>query len=81
MLCEEKAYNLEPLEGSVGERTRAELRARLGEDGYAAACAEGRALTLEDALALRPGDTETSAAADGALGRRDQTSPRPRGGA
>jgi tetratricopeptide (TPR) repeat protein len=52
MLCEEKAYNLEPLEGSVREQTRAELQASLGEDGYAAACAEGRALRLEDALAL-----------------------------
>ena len=32
--------------------TEAELRATAGEDAYAAAYAEGRALALEDALAL-----------------------------
>ena len=43
-------------EGRVRDEAEAELRARLGEDAYAAAYAEGRALTLEDALtlALRP---------------------------
>jgi predicted ATPase len=51
-LCEETAYDLEPLEDSVRDQTRAQIQASLGEDGYAAACAEGRALTLEDALAL-----------------------------
>jgi predicted ATPase len=52
MLCEETAAALEQLEGRVRDETEAELRARLGEDAYAAAYAEGRALALEDALAL-----------------------------
>jgi hypothetical protein len=53
MLLEETASpGLEPLEGRVRAETDAELRAKLGEDGYAAAYAEGRALTNEDALAL-----------------------------
>jgi non-specific serine/threonine protein kinase len=51
-MCEETAYNLEPLESGVRDQTRAQLRANLGEDGYAAGCEEGRALTLQDALAL-----------------------------
>ena len=41
-----------PVERRVRDETEAGLRARLGEDAYAAAYAEGRALTLEDALAL-----------------------------
>jgi hypothetical protein len=52
VLCEEKAYDLDTLEGTVRDQTRAELQATLGEEGYAAAYAKGRALTLEDALAL-----------------------------
>ncbi len=52
MLCEETASELEPLEGGVRAETEAELRVRLGEDVYAAVYAEGRALALEDALAL-----------------------------
>ncbi len=52
MLCEETASDLQQAEGRVRAETEAELRARLGEDGYAAVCAEGRALSLEDALAL-----------------------------
>ena len=51
-MCEETAYNLEPLESGVRDQTRAQLQAHLGEDGYAAGCEEGRALTLQDALAL-----------------------------
>ena len=39
----------------VRDETEAELRARLGEDGYAAAYAEGRGLALEDALTLALG--------------------------
>ena len=42
----------DPVERRVRDETEAELRARLGEDAYAAAYAEGRALALEDALAL-----------------------------
>jgi tetratricopeptide (TPR) repeat protein len=55
-LCEERAHNLEPLEARVRDETKAALRASLGKDAYAALHAEGRALTLEDALtlALRP---------------------------
>jgi predicted ATPase len=55
-LCEETASDLEPLEGRVRDEAKAELRASLGEDAYAAAYAQGRALSLEDALtlALRP---------------------------
>jgi hypothetical protein len=52
LLCEETASELEPLEGRVRAETEAALRARLGEDAYAAVYAEGRALSLEDALAL-----------------------------
>jgi len=52
MLWEETASDLQQAEGRVRAETEAELRARLGEDGYAAVCAEGRALSLEDALAL-----------------------------
>jgi hypothetical protein len=36
----------------VRDETEAELRARLGEDAYAAVYADGRALALEAALAL-----------------------------
>jgi predicted ATPase len=52
MLCEETASDLQQPEGRVRAETEAELRTRLGEDAYAAVCAEGRALSLEDALAL-----------------------------
>ncbi|HST17127.1 MAG TPA: tetratricopeptide repeat protein [Gaiellaceae bacterium] len=51
-MCEETAYRLEPLEGRVRDETKAQLRANLGEDEYAVACRDGRALTLEDALSL-----------------------------
>jgi tetratricopeptide (TPR) repeat protein len=55
-LCEETASDLEALESRVRDETEAELRAGLGEEAYAAAYTEGRALALEDplALALRP---------------------------
>jgi tetratricopeptide (TPR) repeat protein len=52
MLCEEAALALEQFEGRFRDEAEAELRARLGEDAYAAVYAEGRALALEDALAL-----------------------------
>jgi predicted ATPase len=52
LLLEEAASSLQQFEGRVRDETEAELRARLGEDAYAAAYAEGRALALEDALAL-----------------------------
>jgi predicted ATPase/Tfp pilus assembly protein PilF len=39
-------------EPRIRDEAEAELRARLGEDGYATAYAEGRALALEDALTL-----------------------------
>ena len=52
MLCEETASDLAQLEGRVRDEAEAELRARLGEDACAAVYAEGRALALEDALAL-----------------------------
>jgi predicted ATPase len=52
MLLEEAASDLQQVEGRVRDETRAELRARLGKDAYAAVYAEGRALALEDALAL-----------------------------
>ena len=44
------------LEARVRDQTKAALRASLGKDAYVALHAEGRALTLEDALtlALRP---------------------------
>jgi predicted ATPase/class 3 adenylate cyclase len=51
VLCEETASNLQ-FEDRVRDETEVELRARLGEDAYAAVYAEGRALALEDALAL-----------------------------
>ena len=56
LLCEETASDLTQLEGRVRDQAEAELRARLGEDAYAAAYTEGRGLALEDALtlALRP---------------------------
>jgi predicted ATPase/class 3 adenylate cyclase len=55
-LCEETASDLDNIEGRVRAETKEELLARLGEDAYAAAYTEGRALALEDALvlALRP---------------------------
>jgi hypothetical protein len=52
LLCEETASNLQNFEGRFRDDTEAGLRARLGEDAYATLQAEGRALTLEDALAL-----------------------------
>ena len=52
MLCEETAWELHQFEGDVRAEAEAELRARLGEDAYAAVYAEGRALALADALAL-----------------------------
>jgi len=51
-VCEETASGLEPLEGRVRGETEAELQAKLGEDAYSAMYAEGRALAIEDALAL-----------------------------
>ena len=51
-LCEETASDLEPLEARVRDEANAALRASLGEDAFAALHAEGRALTLEEALAL-----------------------------
>jgi predicted ATPase len=42
----------EPLEARVRDETEAELRARMGENAFAAVYAEGRKLALEDALAL-----------------------------
>jgi predicted ATPase len=57
-LREETAFrNDDEFERRVRDEAEVELRARLGEDGYATAYADGRALTLEDALtlALRPG--------------------------
>ena len=55
-LCEETASDLEPLEARVRDEAKAALRTSLGKDAYPALHAEGRALTLEDALtlALRP---------------------------
>ena len=52
-LREETAFaTTTPFERRVRDETEAGLRASLGEDAYAAAYAEGRALALEDALAL-----------------------------
>jgi hypothetical protein len=52
-LREETAFrDDDEFERRVRDETEAELRGRLGEDAYAAAYAEGRALALEDALAL-----------------------------
>jgi tetratricopeptide (TPR) repeat protein len=42
----------DPVERRLRDETGAGLRERLGEDAYAAAYAAGRALALEDALAL-----------------------------
>ena len=56
-LCDETAFrDDEPFERRVREEAEAGLRTRLGEDAYAAAYSNGRALALEDALrlALRP---------------------------
>jgi predicted ATPase/class 3 adenylate cyclase len=52
MVLEDAASDFQQLEGRVRDETEAQLRARLGEDAYAAVYAEGRALALEDALAL-----------------------------
>ena len=52
LLCEEAALALEQMEDRVRVEAEAELRATLGADAYAAAYAEGRALAVEDALAL-----------------------------
>jgi hypothetical protein len=52
-LREETAFrNDDPVEQRLRDEAEAELRARLGEDAYAAAYAEACALPLEDALAL-----------------------------
>jgi predicted ATPase len=55
-LCEETASDLDPLEARLRDEAKAVLRASLGKNAFAALHAEGRALTLEDALtlALRP---------------------------
>jgi len=55
VLCEETASSLQQFEGRVRNETEAVLRARLGEDAYLAVCADGRALALENALALALG--------------------------
>ena len=52
LLLEEAASHLQQFEGRVRDETEAELRTRLGEDAYESDYAEGRALALEDALAL-----------------------------
>ena len=52
VLLEETASNLDQFEGRLRAETEAELQARLGQDTYATLNAEGRALALEDALAL-----------------------------
>ena len=51
-MVEEAASELPQVEGRVRRETEAGLRAKLGEDAYAALYAEGRTLALEDALAL-----------------------------
>ncbi len=51
-LREETASGDDDLERRVRDATKAELRGRLGEAAYAEAYAEGRALALEEALAL-----------------------------
>ena len=54
-LREETAFrDDDAFERRVRDEAEAGLRARLGEDAYAAAYADGRALTLEDALDARP---------------------------
>ena len=52
LLCEETGSHLQHFEGRLRDETEAALPARLGEDAYAAMLAEGRALAIEDALAL-----------------------------
>jgi predicted ATPase/class 3 adenylate cyclase len=52
VLSEEAASSLQQFEGRLRDETEAELRTRLGEDAYESDYAEGRALALEDALAL-----------------------------
>jgi predicted ATPase len=52
LLCEETGSNLQNFEGRLRDETEAALRARLGEDAHAAMLTAGRALALEDALAL-----------------------------
>ena len=52
VLCEETGAGLEPPERRLRDETTAELRAKLGDNTYAIVYAEGRALPLEDALAL-----------------------------
>jgi len=52
LLSEEAGLDPEEMEDRIRDEMEAELRARLGENAYAALHAEGRALTLEDALAL-----------------------------
>jgi predicted ATPase/Tfp pilus assembly protein PilF len=49
---ETASRDVESFDLRVRAEAEAELRARLGEDAYAAAYADGRALALEDALAL-----------------------------
>jgi non-specific serine/threonine protein kinase len=55
VLCEETGSEVGGIEGRVRRETEADLRASLGEEAFAAAYAEGRALELEDALALALG--------------------------
>jgi predicted ATPase len=52
LLCEETGSNLQHFEGRLRDEVEAALRARLREDAYAEVYAEGRALAIEDALAL-----------------------------
>ena len=52
MLCEETTSELDDSTRRIRDQAEADLRARLGEDAYAAAYADGRALALEDALTL-----------------------------
>ena len=52
VLLEETASNLDQFEGRLRAEMEAELKTRLGQDTYATLYAEGRALALEDALAL-----------------------------
>jgi hypothetical protein len=52
-----------PIVGSqaIHERNAAAIRAQLGEDGFAAAWAEGRAMTLEQAIAYALEGVDTAA--------------------
>jgi predicted ATPase/Tfp pilus assembly protein PilF len=52
LLCEETASSLDQFEGRLHDETEAELQARLGANAYSGVLAEGRALAIEDALAL-----------------------------